>query len=1120
NSTLSAINENFVDGEWDNGFLDCPENEPEDILCELTLEDVSTQCQDNDSIYILSVTLSGSNGSFTLLSDNAISGNSQEFCFGQADDSLSSNSVTLELHFLQNNEYSFQVIQMDDDNCSQASVNQCGIAITIGPAPQCCDLEINCPNDSYPTFTCFDEIPEADISSIEIISSCAETSISVSESSSGSGCFNDPLFLLRTYTILSNGSEETCSQEFRLVDSISPVIECPPILIVDCSQNTTEPTEWATATDNCDDSPTITYSDIPFSGCNGFNRMWTATDNCGNMAVCFQEVLFQDTTAPILAIPNDIEIECTSSTDPSWTGMATAYDLCGEVDIDYTDLFEQGESCSGTITRIWTATDNCGNSSTGEQLISQFDLTGPVLYNVPPSTTIQCGEAPEPIDAIAIDACSGDSVEVTVEENIIPEGCRTVIQRIYSAIDSCDNATTLVRNIIIEDTQSPTITCPDDVTLTCGDMDYSPDDIGYPEAIDNCSGTSVTITYQDSELNMNTCPPEILRLWTAIDTCGNSSNCIQHIYFSDTTPPMVDCVENAVVNCANGETPDPVFTGTPVASDDCSAVTISYNDGPLQGECPLSFVRTWIIQDACFNAAFCQQVITIIDEVAPEIICSNIDISCAYSNADPSVTGTPLVHDCSSTTLVYEDGPLMGECPETFIRTWTVTDLCGNSTTCEQSISLVDNMIPVVFCPSDTSVSCNENLSPEFLGQGTAIDFCNSVSIDFLDSFTEGDCTSLLERTWIASDACGNTRSCVQSISILPVGVEMLECPNDTSIACDSSSDPILTGYPSYELECGDVEVYYIDSIVSSPTDTQNVECGQLRTQTQGGWGTSASGNNPGTYRDANFDQAFPNGVTLGCDKTLLFTSSQSVQLFLPSGSTATILNENYTDPSDYHNVLAGQVLALTLSVGFDEYDEDFGTSDVSLGDMVISNGQFGEWTVYEVLELANEVLGGCTDEYSAQDLNSIVSSINENYVDGNMDGGILECPGIVISSEICSLTYRTWYVLSACADTLTCQQIIYSTYQQNPVNLVNQAPELQAFPIPTSGNLTVVPPKGAEGGDLIEILNLSGEVIKTMSYDGAENSTQLELSSHEAASYIIRWTGANVISHCTIIKQ
>ncbi|NNC83599.1 MAG: hypothetical protein HKN79_08475, partial [Flavobacteriales bacterium] len=116
-------------------------------------------------------------------------------------------------------------------------------------------------------------------------------------------------------------------------------------------------------------------------------------------------------------------------------------------------------------------------------------------------------------------------------------------------------------------------------------------------------------------------------------------------------------------------------------------------------------------------------------------------------------------------------------------------------------------------------------------------------------------------------------------------------------------------------------------SILSLTLSAQEPECGTHRTQTQGGWGTSASGNNPGAYRDANFNLAFPDGIILGCEQTVAFTSSSAVEEFLPSGGSPAALSASYVDPSDLNNVLIGQTLALTLSVGFDLYDPSFSNS-------------------------------------------------------------------------------------------------------------------------------------------------------------------------------------------------
>jgi hypothetical protein len=172
--------------------------------------------------------------------------------------------------------------------------------------------------------------------------------------------------------------------------------------------------------------------------------------------------------------------------------------------------------------------------------------------------------------------------------------------------------------------------------------------------------------------------------------------------------------------------------------------------------------------------------------------------------------------------------------------------------------------------------------------------------------------------------------------------------------------------------------------------------CGQLRTQTQGGWGSTPSGNNPGVYLHANFSGAFANGLTVGCAPSgyyLKLTSAQAVTNLLPAGGKASALTANATDPASIKNVLVGQLVALKLSLGFDEYDAGFGESAVPLGEMVIGSGAFKGYGVYDFLNIAEKVLGGCNTAFTLEAVNETASSINQNYVDGKTNNGFLVCP-------------------------------------------------------------------------------------------------------------------------------
>jgi len=179
------------------------------------------------------------------------------------------------------------------------------------------------------------------------------------------------------------------------------------------------------------------------------------------------------------------------------------------------------------------------------------------------------------------------------------------------------------------------------------------------------------------------------------------------------------------------------------------------------------------------------------------------------------------------------------------------------------------------------------------------------------------------------------------------------------------------------------------------PGDKDDEPNCQFRTQTMGGWGAPPSGDNPAAFLHANFAAAFPSGITIGCgSRTLSLTSALAVQAFLPSGSTARMLNTGHmVNPGQtYKNVLAGQLMAATISLRFDELFDTFGESDGYLGDLVYAGGLFEGWTVSAVIAEANSFIGGCGSSFTASQLNAALTVLNENYVDGTMDNGNFIC--------------------------------------------------------------------------------------------------------------------------------
>src|SRR3989442_5609676 len=102
------------------------------------------------------------------------------------------------------------------------------------------------------------------------------------------------------------------------------------------------------------------------------------------------------------------------------------------------------------------------------------------------------------------------------------------------------------------------------------------------------------------------------------------------------------------------------------------------------------------------------------------------------------------------------------------LRTWTATDGCGNSATCLQTIKFKDTAPPVITCPADLTLECTIAPTTDNTGITTATDTCSGVSsISFADAFDTTNCTGkgMILRTCTATDCCGNSASCLQTIS-------------------------------------------------------------------------------------------------------------------------------------------------------------------------------------------------------------------------------------------------------------------------------------------------------------------------------------------------------------------
>ena len=135
------------------------------------------------------------------------------------------------------------------------------------------------------------------------------------------------------------------------------------------------------------------------------------------------------------------------------------------------------------LTRVWTATDDCGNATAHTQTITVEDTTAPEFASVPADYTAECTDELVFDDASATDNCGDVSIAVSTET--IAGDCigTSTIIRTFTATDDCGNSTSATQTISVVDTTAPELVIPEDYTAECDE------ELAFDEATasDNCT---------------------------------------------------------------------------------------------------------------------------------------------------------------------------------------------------------------------------------------------------------------------------------------------------------------------------------------------------------------------------------------------------------------------------------------------------------------------------------------------------------------------------------------------------------------------------------------------------------------------------------------------------------
>jgi gliding motility-associated-like protein len=681
-----------------------------------------------------------------------------------------------------------------------------------------------------------------------------------------------------TWTVTDvNGNSNTCQQLVIVADTQAPVISsCGAVgnQIVDADAGvctyTNIGTGWdVVATDNC---TTITVEYTLSGATTGTgtsldgvtfnpgttNVLWTVTDNAGNVSTCDFTVTIEDNEDPsftfCLATNPTVQADpgvCTYTVSgTAWD--ATATDNCGMVTV--TAELTGATIASGlttlnnvtfnlgTTTVTWTAADNAGNSVTCVYTITVEDTQAPIISScgVVGSLTVAANAGVCSFtnvgtgwDVLATDNCT--TITVAYELTGATTGTGTSLNNVvfnlgstlvtWTVTDGSGNTSVCSYTIVVEDTQAPVISdCPTNIVLT-NDAGICGAEATWvePTADDNCSVSSFTSNFAPGQVF----PVGVTTvIYTATDGSGNITTCSFTVTVTDNEAPVIsDCPDNIVVSNDPGVCNAVVSWNVPGASDNCGVTSFTSTHNPGATFPVGTTTVTYTATDAAGNVTTCSFTVTVNDTQLPTIICQPpvtvfADLNECHAEAANVLLGTPVPGDNCGVASVTNNAPLFYPVGLTVV-TWTITDIHGNTNSCTQNVTVIDNQAPII---SSCGVVGNQTVSADagecsFTNIGTgwdvvATDNCTTITVAYtLSGATTGTGSSLnnvefnlgvTNVLWTVTDAAGNVSTCTYTITVT------------------DNEAPIISGCPSNIVANTDLGECGAETTWIAPTFTDN----------------------------------------------------------------------------------------------------------------------------------------------------------------------------------------------------------------------------------------------------------------------------------------------------------
>ncbi len=617
-------------------------------------------------------------------------------------------------------------------NVTVTDANGCTATASV-TVQGCCLLDIVCPAPTNvacldDTTTVSQDMQELMANIVAVPPPCNTPTITLISRSASGSCGTAPGYeISRVYEINDGVTTLQCTKLIRALDNVPPALNPPPSAQVECLDDTTSAfaslgeflAAGGSASDNCQ-LLASSFQQVGPSTLQGscpqlLTRTYSVADRCGNIQTAIHGIIISDVTPPVVNnCPAGADLGCFNSGDPSVANLPGpitdpvalgATDNCSataSLVVSNEDVGPIIDGCSYTFHRIYSVSDECGNTTFCDTIDYRFtfDIEAPVFDNVPPTVEFGCFD-PVPAfgnNVTASDNCDGP-VTVTFTDSKGNGGClRESYTRIWTAVDACGNVATARQNLIRVDFTPPEITRPADTTIYCGQS--------IPEAefdiTDDCTDFEEHFT-ETIVPSSCACNYSIMRIWTAENDCQEVARDTQFVHVRDTTPPGIEIVNPLLAGLENGGVMEvfncdiPRVFMTDILTEDCCGIAdeVAYDSLIAFNTCEIyGYFQRWVcgyrVTDLCGNVSEFAFFVDQYDTLPPTFIGMAPDTSIECGESIPDL---PLIEVDDNCPSVYDslliDVDTIGPYPDSFgiIRTWSSVDDCGNMGTMRQKIS-------------------------------------------------------------------------------------------------------------------------------------------------------------------------------------------------------------------------------------------------------------------------------------------------------------------------------------------------------------------------------------------------------------------------------------------------